>query len=68
MLCVNKWDLNPDTSTDIEQYDTQVGVRILGRIRYDKQVTLAQINSVPVVETKAPCTEDIKKIWKELQF
>jgi len=32
-------------------------------IRYDLFVTLVQMQERAVVETKAPCVEDIQRIW-----
>jgi MinD superfamily P-loop ATPase len=65
-VCVNKWDLNPEMADRIEKRARQAGVCIVGRIRYDPAVTLAQMHELTVVETKAPSAEDIRQIWKNL--
>jgi MinD superfamily P-loop ATPase len=65
-VCVNKWDLNPEMTNRIEGKARQAGARIAGRIRYDRAVTLAQMQERAVVEIEAPCVEDIKRIWASL--
>jgi MinD superfamily P-loop ATPase len=63
---VNKWDLNAEMTERIEDKARKAGARIAGRIRYDRAVTLAQMRERAVVETEAPCVEDIQRVWKEL--
>ena len=65
-ICVNKWDLNPGMADRIEQKAREMGARVAGRIRYDRSVTQAQLQEKAVVETDAPCVEDIRKIWSEI--
>jgi MinD superfamily P-loop ATPase len=68
MVCVNKWDLNPDMTGKIEQLAERVGSRVAGRIRYDCSVTSAQIKAQTVIETGAEAADDIKRIWENLNF
>jgi MinD superfamily P-loop ATPase len=65
-VCVNKWDLNVEMTERIEDKARKAGARIAGRIRYDPAVTLAQMRERAVVETEAPCVEDIQHVWDEL--
>jgi MinD superfamily P-loop ATPase len=65
-VCVNKWDLNPEMAVRIEDQARRAGARLAGRIRYDRAVTLAQLQARAVVETEAPCVEDIKHVWRQL--
>jgi len=65
-VCVNKWDLNPDMTKRIEDRARRAGARIVGRIRYDRAVTLAQMREQAVVETEADCVADIQHVWNEL--
>ncbi|MCK5285070.1 MAG: ATP-binding protein [Alphaproteobacteria bacterium] len=67
-VCVNKWDISPDMTKQIEKLALLMGASVLGRIRYDKNVTKAQIEALTVVETNAPSAQDIKKIWETLQL
>jgi MinD superfamily P-loop ATPase len=65
-VCVNKWDLNPDMTERIEALALRSGASIAGRIRYDRAVTLAQIQEKAVVETDAPSVGDIRQVWESL--
>jgi len=65
-VCVNKWDINPEMTEQIEGEARRAGARIAGRIRYDRGVTLAQLQARTVVETDAACAEDIRNVWKQL--
>jgi MinD superfamily P-loop ATPase len=65
-VCVNKWDLNAAMTERIEEMARRAGARTVGRIRYDRAVTAAQIEARAVVETDAPCTADIRAMWERL--
>lgn len=67
-LCVNKWDICPDMTVRIEKLAASMGAIVLGRIRYDKGVTKAQVEALSVVEIDTPSAQDIKQIWKSLQL
>ncbi|MFZ5807490.1 MAG: ATP-binding protein [Verrucomicrobiota bacterium] len=66
MVCVNKWDINPEITERIEAKAQQAGARVVGRIRYDRAVTLAQMQEKAVMETDASCAEDIRQIWNNI--
>jgi MinD superfamily P-loop ATPase len=66
-ICVNKWDLNPEITERIEGKARQVGVHVAGRIRYDREVTQAQMQARAVVETEAACAEDVRGVWSQVQ-
>jgi len=65
MICVNKWDINPDMTAQIEQKALLDGARIVGRIPWDRSVTAAQMAQCSVVEyAESPATQSIKEIWR----
>jgi len=65
LVCVNKWDLNPDITADIEAQAQQYGAKVAGRVRYDNAITEAQIRKLSVVEySKNGVAEDIRNLWK----
>ena len=67
LICVNKWDLNEDLTSRIEDEARQRGAVIAGRIRYDQAVTQAQIKKLSVVEySRNGVAADIKKLWLEV--
>lgn len=67
-LCVNKFDINPGMSAAIEKKAMSNGVKVVGRIRYDRAVTEAQIKRLPVVELAGtpPSAKDIRDMWDNL--
>jgi MinD superfamily P-loop ATPase len=62
-VCVNKWDLNGEMTERIEDKARRAGVRVVGRIRYDRAVTLAQMQERAVVESDGPAAEDVRNVW-----
>ncbi|MFH1135139.1 MAG: ATP-binding protein [Pseudomonadota bacterium] len=68
LVCVNKWDINPDMAERIEVKAREAGATIAGRIRYDREVTAAQIRKQAVVETDCPAAGDILALWRNLEL
>ncbi len=63
-VCVNKWDLNPEMTCEIEKQASVFGLEIAGRVRYDKAFTDAQIRKEAVVEYQQDgASEDIRTAW-----
>jgi len=67
-VCINKWDLNPETSDRIEAAARRKGARLAGRIRYDPAFTRAQVREKAVVEIDAPGAGDIRNVWDRLEL
>ncbi len=64
LACVNKWDLNETLTEKIESVALEDGVPPVGRVRYDRAVTEAQIANVPVVELRDDgAAFDIRQLW-----
>ncbi len=67
-VCINKWDINEEMTHLIEEKARLSGAEIIGRIRCDQAVTLAQIQKKAVVEIDAPSADDISQLWKKLRI
>jgi len=68
MVCVNKYDINPENTRTIESYCEKNGIPIAGRIPYDPAVTKAMMNVLSVAEY--PCgqvTEEVKNTWRKVE-
>jgi len=65
-VCVNKWDLNPSMAKRIERRATFASAAVVGRVRYDKQVTSAQIHAQATVESDCAAAKDIRNLWRGL--
>lgn len=67
IVCVNKWDLNPEITEQIEGEAQEHGVETAGRIRYDSAITEAQIQKTSVVEyTAGGVSGDIRLLWEHV--
>lgn len=66
-LCINKFDINPGMSRHIEEKAGSSGIKVIGRIHYDRAVTDAQLKKLPVVVfTDAAVSKDIRLTWENL--
>ncbi|MCD4831657.1 MAG: ATP-binding protein [Anaerohalosphaeraceae bacterium] len=69
LVAINKFDLNPDMAGQIEEDVLKRGIKVVGKIRYDKAFTKAQIMKTSVVEyTGSAVTEDIKALWRNVMY
>ncbi len=67
-ICINKSDINPEVSDQIEAEAATLGIPVLGRIRYDESVTAAQVKRMAVVENgRSLAATDIHALWGRLQ-
>ena len=69
LLCVNKWDINPEMTENIEHTALAKGMKVIGRIRYDRAFTKAQVMGASVVEyTSGAVAGEIKNLWRRLMY
>jgi MinD superfamily P-loop ATPase len=67
-LCLNKADLNDEVAARIEARAVELGVPVLGRVRYDESVTGAQVKKLTVVEHDAgPAAADVRVLWQRVR-
>jgi len=68
MLCINKWDLNEDIASRIEAQAGGGGLKLAGKVRYDRAVTEAQIMGLSAVEyAHDGIADDIRALWSNVQ-
>jgi len=68
LVCINKWDLNPEITATIERQAADHGLTSAGRVRYDQAVTYAQIRKQAVVEYQENgCAGDIREVWSAVR-
>lgn len=68
MVCINKWDINPEMTEQIETMARSLGAKPAGRVSYDKAVTTAQINGRALVEDsegEAAC--QVRQVWENVR-
>ncbi len=69
VVCINKWDINPDITEQIEEEAKEHGIKVAGKIRYDSSFTEAQIMKTSVVEyTGGAVSGDIKSLWQHILY
>ncbi len=67
MICVNKWDLNPETARRIELKAGRYGAVPVGRISYDHTFTEAMVNGKLVVHySESEAAKGISEVWRNL--
>jgi len=67
MVCVNKWDINPEKTEEIKTFSQSQGLAFAGLIRYDRIATAAQRSEKCIVEfPEAEMALDIKMLWNSI--
>jgi len=69
MVCVNKADLYPASTVEIETYCSEQGIEYLGEIPYDPTVTDAMVRGEPVTTYRpdSAASMAIRQIWLKLE-
>jgi len=62
-LVINKWDINLKLSDKMEKWS---GLKLLGKISYDKKIFKAISNLTPILETNLKVKKEIKDIFEKL--
>ncbi len=66
-IVINKWDINPEKSREIEALCSEEAVSFLGRIPFSKHVAASLIKARPYVETAQDDVADaIRAAWKKI--
>ncbi|MFC1542978.1 ATP-binding protein [Candidatus Neomarinimicrobiota bacterium] len=66
-ICINKHDINPAVTQEIENRAKSLSVAVLGKIHYDPVITEAQIHAVPVVTyCDNGVSKEIQALWYSL--
>ncbi|MCD6281298.1 MAG: ATP-binding protein [Deltaproteobacteria bacterium] len=68
VVCVNKYDINPSLSDAIVDSSKQWGMKVVGKIHYDKSFTKAQREGIPVTEFSQDgrIKEEIQETWASI--
>lgn len=67
-VCINKSDINPGKTLEIEEYCHLRSIPLLGRIPFDGAVTVSMSRGYPVTEfdDRSPASMAIRRIWTRL--
>ncbi len=68
MVCVNKYDINPEMSKKIRSYSDRNNMRYIGSIPYDSDVTSAMVAQKTLVEfSKGKAANAVRQVWEEVE-
>lgn len=67
MVCINKYDINPEMSVQIENYAKEKQLFVVGKIPFDKKV-MESINTLkPIIEFEnSPARKAIEEMWTQM--
>jgi len=68
LVCINKFDLNPDMTVQIEDYSVKRNMHVIGRVPFDPIFTKAMIAGRNVLEyaPDSAAATAITKVWREI--
>ena len=67
-ICINKWDLHPELTAEIETLAEKRNVEVLGKIPFDPKVIECQIQGIPVTASETSLAAySIKDVWQKLE-
>ena len=69
MVCVNKFDLNPNEGEAIEAFARERNVDVIGRVPFDPAFTKAMVQGKTIVEfnSQSGGCEAVRDIWENLK-
>jgi MinD superfamily P-loop ATPase len=68
LLVVNKWDINPAVTEEIEKYCEDNGVLVAGRLPFDRAVVDAVVAGKTIMEgDSSSLKSEIVKIWANVK-
>jgi MinD superfamily P-loop ATPase len=68
MVCVNKFDLNPENSDKIEKIANDAGLPVVGRVPFDSDFTRAMVQGKTLIEydARGPASESVRQVWSAI--
>jgi MinD superfamily P-loop ATPase len=65
MVCINKFDLNPDQGRSIEDFAAKKNIAVVGRIPFDPVFTRAMVQGKTIFEFDrwSDGSQAVEKIW-----
>ena len=67
-VCINKVDINPEMTREIEQTAVEKKLSVMAKIPYDPSITKAQIEAENIIEYNpgSPAAEAIHRLWDQI--
>ncbi len=67
LVCINKYDLNPDMTDRIEDLCRELSVDLAGELPFDPGVVEAMISGKTLVEVEGPVGDAIRSVWERIK-
>lgn len=68
MVCVNKYDINPEISEKIRSYAERNNITYVGSVPYDRDVTSAMVAQKPLTEfSEGDAAKAVRKVWERVK-
>jgi MinD superfamily P-loop ATPase len=68
-ICMNKFDLNPELTSQVEGFCRERQMKLVGKIPYDTVVTKAMVQGRTVVEySSGVVAKEIEKLWRQIGY
>jgi len=64
LVCINKYDVNPDRSREIADFCAERGIEVVGKIPFDTVVTEAMVRGLPVTAfDDGVVSQELRRMW-----
>jgi len=67
-VIINKWDINPEVSQEIEDACAWLGVKVIGKIPFDPMVPKAIALGHPITRYESPAAGALREIWAKISL
>ena len=74
MVCINKYDLDKDVSTEIEEYCHTHDITVAGKVPFDEEVVKALVKREPLISPKrtddtsnGPAAKAVFQLWDDVR-
>ena len=64
LVCINKYDVSPSNTNEIEAYCTEEKIPLVGKIPFDKEAVYAVNSGHTIVDVDCPAGNEIKEIYR----
>ena len=66
-VCINKVDINPSKTKEIEEYCQREGIEVVGKIPFDRKVIEALVEGKSPLEYPTAAREEIERVWERVK-
>ena len=64
-VCVNKWDVSPEKTAEIENFCREKDIPFLGKVPYDKTASAAINQGKSIAEVDCPASRALREIYQK---